>query len=116
MQKKVFGPTWGAKICLLIATLLQLVLMDPLMTWGFLFPHHCIPGIKIISYFDLMILLNIAPLILFFIFLVKEYDRQKDECMFQFIKADVCPPFSILILVVLFVFVCFSHCLLFDHA
>lgn len=92
VAQKVFSPTASAKVCLVAACVLQLVLLEPSTTWGLLVPHTCLPAIGVLSYFDLVLVLQCAPLVLYFVFIAKEYERQKQKCMVQFVmqSGDVC--------------------------
>ena len=85
------GPQRGARTCLALASVLHVLLLEPRDTWARLVPPACVPGLRVVSYYDLVCVLCCAPLLLYFAFVVREHERQKEECMFQFIKqSDVC--------------------------
>lgn len=87
------GPQKGARTCLALASVLHVLLLEPRDTWARLVPAACVPGVRVVSYYDLTLALCCAPLLLYFAFVVREHERQKEECMFQFIKqSDVCVP------------------------
>lgn len=85
IRKQQYGPRPLAKVFLGIAVVIHFLLLEPILTWGVLLPSKCLP-LKVFSGFDLLILSFAVSLVLYFAFLVKEYQRQREECMFQFIK------------------------------
>ena len=82
--KREFGPGKVAKFSLLVGCIFTLILIQPIYTWATLTPSVCILGF--ISPFDTIMMFYVVAFIFFFVFIVTEHERQKEEFMSQYIK------------------------------
>eukprot|EP01091_Cochliopodium_minus_P008771 TRINITY_DN2044_c0_g1_i1.p1 TRINITY_DN2044_c0_g1~~TRINITY_DN2044_c0_g1_i1.p1 ORF type:complete len:347 (-),score=42.74 TRINITY_DN2044_c0_g1_i1:136-1176(-) len=78
------GPNGRAKFFLICATVFNVCGDLPLEVWSDFLPAGC--PMKILSYVDLFLLFYVLSLLFFFLFLRAEYERKKEECMWQFVS------------------------------
>ena len=87
LRQGAFGPRPAAKAFLAAACVLQLAMLDPWATWALLLPRICLPLVSFLSPFDLLVgPAHALALAFFFAFMAKEYVRQREECMYQFVR------------------------------
>ena len=104
--KREFGPGKVAKFSLLMGCVFTLILIQPIYTWATMTPSVCILGF--ISPFDTIMMFYVVAFIFFFVFIVTEHERQKEEFMSQYIKrSDVIISYIHFIFVFLFTFYSF---------
>ena len=78
------GPNGRAKLFLIFATIFNVCGDFPLEVWSDLLPTGC--PLYFASYVDLFLFFYIVSLVFFFLFLRAEYERKKEECMWQFVS------------------------------
>ena len=84
VSKREFGPGRVAKFSLLVGCIFTLILIQPIYTWATITPSVCILGFM--SPFDVVMMFHVIALVFFFVFIINEHERQKEEFMSQYIK------------------------------